>query len=110
MSTPVRASRELVALAMATRPDWSHDAVLQAIARAQYAAMPWPHVLLGLTRLMCDPGATPDELAHDAPRPWQARRLPQPAETAHRGAARARAASTSTTDITDTQPEGGPLS
>lgn len=107
MSPPERASRELVALALATRPDWDHDAVLSAIARAQYAHMPWPHVLLSLTRLMCDADSTPAELAHDAPRPWEMRRPPQSAEIAHRGAALARAACITRTDTTDTNPEGG---
>jgi hypothetical protein len=56
-----------------------------------------------MARLMADPDGDPDELAHENPTNWRARRPTPPPETAHRGAALARAA---LRPAHDDQPEG----
>lgn len=92
MSAPQPASAELIALAATARPDWPDGSVREALARAHMGGMAWGQVLAVMGRLMGDPDATPAELAHAAPQPWRRRPEVQGAETAHRGAAAARAA------------------
>lgn len=60
-----RAQDELVALAVAVREDWSAADVLGALCAAAPAGVTWEQALVGLTRLMVDPGAHPRELIPD---------------------------------------------
>lgn len=72
---PQPASRELIALAEATRPDWNTADVEAIVAHARIVGFTWPQVLAGLSRLMADPKAFPGELVPD----WR-----NPVATAHR--------------------------
>lgn len=54
--------------------------------------MSFPRVLIALTQLITDPDAEPPDLLAAAPEPWRRRRPAPEADTAHRGAAAARAA------------------
>jgi hypothetical protein len=89
---PQPASTELAALARAARPDWEQDAVWAALSRAHHTGLTWGQIYSAFGRMLADPEASPDELAHQAPKPWLVKRPPQPADTAHRGAALARGA------------------
>jgi len=91
---PRPASNELIALAARARPDWSADQVRDVIAQARYAGISWSRLLLAVTQLIVDPEAQPGDLIPSAPELWMRRRTPPGPETAHRGAAAARAALT----------------
>jgi len=92
VSAPQPATRELLGLLAAMRPDWEYCDVREALAAAHAAARPWPQVAVEIVRLAADPDAGPHDLTLNAPDAWRQRRQPQPADTAHRGAALARAA------------------
>lgn len=89
---PHPATAELIALATKARPDWSTDQLRDVLAQAHYSAMTWGRVLVALAQLIADPDAEPADLLAGAPEQWRHRRRPPEPETAHRGAAAARAA------------------
>lgn len=89
---PRPATAELIALAAAARPDWPTDLLRDVLARARYQGMTWGQVLIEIGRMLADPGAEPPDLIAAAPEPWRRRRPSPGADTAHRGAAAARAA------------------
>jgi hypothetical protein len=89
---PRPASNELHWLAVKARPDWSPDAIRDALAAAHFSGMTWPSVLAAMGRLMADPQAEPPDLLAEARESWRHRRPPQDAETYQRGAAAVRAA------------------
>ncbi|MEV6791309.1 hypothetical protein AB0M87_04755 [Streptomyces sp. NPDC051320] len=95
---PRPASRELLALASAARPDWGPHEFLDVLTQARSSGMTWGGVLAAVGRLMADPQAEPMDLLPAVPEHWR-RRRPAPApETAQRGAAAARAALHTTTN------------
>ncbi|MEV4059703.1 hypothetical protein [Nonomuraea dietziae] len=57
-----RATDELVALALAVRPDWREADVRADLANASMIGLTWPQQLVGLARLMADPCAVSREL------------------------------------------------
>lgn len=89
---PRPASHELLALAAATRPDWSPYALRDALAQARYQGMTWGQVLVVVARLMADPTADPSDLIPAVTEAWRHRRQAPGPETAQRGAAAVRAA------------------
>ncbi|MFE2469778.1 hypothetical protein [Streptomyces mirabilis] len=89
---PRPATHQLIALATATRPDWSIDQLRDVLAQARCADMSWGRVLIAVAQLIADPNAEPPDLLAQAPEAWRRRRHPSTPETAHRGAAAARAA------------------
>lgn len=89
---PRPATAQLLALAEASRPDWSVDQLRDVLAQARYADMSWSRVLVAMAQLITDPDAEPPDLLAAAPEPWRRRRPAPEAETAHRGAAAVRAA------------------
>ncbi|MFK0172663.1 hypothetical protein ACIQU5_28090 [Streptomyces sp. NPDC090306] len=97
---PRPATVQLLALAEAARPDWPPHMLRDALAQARTHGMTWGQVLAEAGRLMADPGAQPGDLVAAAPEPWRRRRPTQDADTAHRGAAAARAALTTTPENT----------
>ncbi|MEV7422832.1 hypothetical protein [Streptomyces sp. NPDC091212] len=97
---PLPATPELLALAAKARPDWQHGALRDALAHAHYQGMTWGQTLTAVARLLADPEAEPADLV-PAREPWRHRRPAQGPETAHRGAAAARAALHTDTDTTD---------
>ncbi|MGW6911490.1 hypothetical protein [Streptomyces sp. NPDC054940] len=91
IDVPRPATAQLLALAAASRPDWSMDQLRDVLARAR-PDMSWGRVLVAIAQLIADPQAEPPDLLAATPEAWRTRRrLPAP-ETAHRGAAAARAA------------------
>jgi len=58
----VAAMNELVALAVAVRPDWTADQVTAALVDAKTCGMTWAQALVGVARLIVDLDATPGEL------------------------------------------------
>ncbi|WP_157251094.1 hypothetical protein [Nonomuraea typhae] len=84
-----RASAELVALALAVRPDWDEADIRAALAGAHAVGQTWEQALVGLARLMVDGRAVPRELVPNARDPLALRRIPEP-DVAHRGAELAR--------------------
>lgn len=89
---PRPATDELLALAAKARPDWPPDLLRDVLAQARFQGMTWGQVLAEVGRMLADPGAEPPDLIAATPEPWRHRRLSQDADTAHRGAAAARAA------------------
>lgn len=67
----VAATPELIALAVAVRPDWAPADVQAALANAHAVGQRWPQALVGLVRLVVDPDARPAELV---PRPLDPQR------------------------------------
>lgn len=59
--TPAR--DELLALACATRTDWTERDVEAAVVRAQLAGWTWARILTAVVLLAADPLGVPDELA-----------------------------------------------
>lgn len=92
---PQPATAELIALAARARPDWSIDQLRDVLAQARYADMSWGRVIVATAQLIAQPDAEPPDLLAAAPEPWRRRHRPGP-DTAHRGAAAARAALTRT--------------
>ncbi|MET7776261.1 hypothetical protein ABZU94_10715 [Streptomyces mirabilis] len=89
---PRPATPQLIALAAAARPDWSIDQLHDVIAQARYRDITWGRLLVAIAQLIADPDAEPPDLLAQAPEEWRRRRHPSTPETAHRGAAAARAA------------------
>lgn len=88
MTEPRRASDELVALAVASRPDWSPHGVRAAIADATTIGWEWPKILTGMARLIIQPDKLPGHLVDDR---HTARGEPLPEERVHALAEQARA-------------------
>lgn len=65
------AAPELIALAVAVRPDWAPADVQAALVDAKSHNQTWPQALVGLVRLVVDPDARPAELV---PRPLDPQR------------------------------------
>lgn len=105
---PQPATRELHALAAAVRPDWDQIDVRDVLAAARTAGRPWPQMLLELVRLMTEPEAMPRDLQLTARDAWRVRRPVPPPDTAHRGAALARAAVQRTHQPDSPDTEGEP--
>jgi hypothetical protein len=97
---PRPATAQLLALAAAVRPDWPVHQLGDVLAQARTQGMTWGCVLAEAGRLLADPAAQPGELLAAVPEPWRRRRPAQDANTAHRGAAAARAALTTPPDST----------
>ncbi|MGV4984562.1 hypothetical protein ACVB8X_14165 [Streptomyces sp. NRAIS4] len=98
---PQPATPQLLALAEASRPDWSVDQLRDVLAQARTEGMTFGRVLVLVAQLIADPDAEPPDLLAARPEPWRhRRRLPGP-ETAHRGAAAVRAALNTHTDSTN---------
>ncbi|NUR04353.1 MAG: hypothetical protein HOY79_49970 [Streptomyces sp.] len=89
---PRPATDQLLALAARARPDWPPDLLRDVLAQARHQGMTWGQVLAEVGRMLADPGAEPPDLIASAREPWRHRRPVQAADTAHRGAAAARAA------------------
>lgn len=89
---PRPATAQLLALAAATRPDWSVDQLRDVLAQARNADMSWGRVLVAVAQLIADPDAEPPDLLAQAPQAWRHRRRAAEPETAQRGAAAVRAA------------------
>lgn len=89
-AAPRSAFPELVALAVAWRPDWREPAVAGAIRQAADKGMTRDHILVAVARLLADPDAAPRDLLPSATDPT-VRRHPDP-DIARRGAAAAREA------------------
>ena len=53
---------ELIALAVAVRPDWTPPEVQGAVMDAKMSGLTWPQALVGIVRLAVDPDARPAEL------------------------------------------------
>ncbi|MFI5973591.1 hypothetical protein [Streptomyces sp. NPDC051452] len=98
---PRPATMQLLALAATCRPDWSVDQLRDVLAQARTAGMAWGRVLVTVTQLIADPDAEPPDLLAARPDAWRHRRRPPGPDTAHRGAAAARAA-LHNTDINST--------
>jgi hypothetical protein len=91
VGVPRPATNQLLALAQACRPDWSIDQLRDVLAQAR-PAMTWGRCLVAVAQLIADPSAEPPDLLAEIPELWRQRRRPPGPETAHRGAAAARAA------------------
>lgn len=92
-----RATPELLALALAVRPDWRERDVSGAIAAAALDGQSWPRVLAALPRLMADPAASPRDLVPDSRSPLRkGPGVTAERNTAHAAAARAGLRKTST--------------
>lgn len=76
------AQNELIALAVAVRPDWTAAQVSGAIVDAKTCGRTWAQVVVGLSRLMVDPLARPSELTPPAPDPQRSNRPTQPVPAA----------------------------
>lgn len=76
------AQNELIALAVAVRPDWTAMQVSGAILDAKTCGKTWAQVVVGLARLMVDPDARPAELTPPAPDPQRANRPVRPVPAA----------------------------
>ncbi|GHA00988.1 hypothetical protein ACFOOM_12485 [Streptomyces echinoruber] len=89
---PQPAPPQLLALAAASRPDWSIDQLRDVLAQAHTEGLTWPRALVIVAQLIADPEAEPPDLLAARPEPWRHRRRPPGPETYQRGAAAARAA------------------
>lgn len=99
---PRSATPQLLALAEASRPDWSIDLLRDVIAQVRCQAdMPFGRLVVAIAQLIADPDAEPPDLLAGMPEHWRHRRRPPAPDTAHRGAAAVRAALHST-EPTDT--------
>lgn len=63
---------ELVALAVAVRPDWTADDVQAALVDARTCGWSWAHAFVAMARLIVDPDAKPGELVPPHPDPQRA--------------------------------------
>ena len=90
---PQSATPQLLALAQATRPDWSPDLLRDVIAQIRCREdMSFGRLVVAVAQLIADPDAEPRDLLAGLPEPWRQRRSPPTPETATRGAAAVRAA------------------
>ncbi|MFJ6841413.1 hypothetical protein ACIQRE_01950 [Streptomyces griseoluteus] len=98
---PRPATTQLLALAEASRPDWPVHQLADVLAQLRCSTdMSWGRVLVAVAQLIADPAGEPRDLLAGVPEPWRHRRRPPGPETAHRGAAAARAALTHQPDST----------
>jgi hypothetical protein len=88
---PQPATSQLLALAAASRPDWSVDQLRDVLAQAR-PDMTWGRVLVAVAQMIADPDAEPTDLLAALPEPWRQRRRPPGPDTYTRGADAARAA------------------
>ncbi|MGW6292434.1 hypothetical protein [Streptomyces sp. NPDC055058] len=97
-SVPRPATGPLLALAAASRPDWSPhqlaDVVAQIRCREDWS---FGRLVVAVAQLIADPDAEPPDLLAAQPEAWRQRRRPAP-DTATRGAAAVRAALNHDTD------------
>ncbi|MFJ2719429.1 hypothetical protein [Streptomyces sp. NPDC087437] len=92
-NVPRPATGHLLALAAACRPDWSIDQLRDVLAQIRCQDdMPFGRLVVAVAQLIADPDAEPPDLLTARPEAWRHRRRPPGADTAHRGAAAARAA------------------
>ncbi|MFF8406971.1 hypothetical protein ACF06P_35760 [Streptomyces sp. NPDC015684] len=90
---PRPATTQLLALAAVARPDWPIEQLQDAVAQLRCQDNPsFGRLLVAVAQLMADPDAEPADLLAARPEAWRHRRRPSGPETAHRGAAAARAA------------------
>ncbi|WP_329214948.1 hypothetical protein OG352_05600 [Streptomyces sp. NBC_01485] len=90
---PRPATPQLLALAAAARPDWSPDQLRDVLAQIRCREdMSFGRLVVAIAQLIADPDAEPPDLVAGMPEPWRHRRQPPAPDTAHRGAAAARAA------------------
>jgi hypothetical protein len=90
---PRPATHQLLALAEAARPDWSIDLLRDVLAQVRCREdVTFGRLLVAVAQLIADPDAEPPDLLAGLPDPWRQRRRPPEPDTAHRGAAAARAA------------------
>ncbi|MFD1656941.1 hypothetical protein ACFSL4_01500 [Streptomyces caeni] len=89
---PRPATGQLLALAAASRPDWSIDQLRDVLAQARNEGTTWGRVLVAVAQLIADPQAEPPDLLAARPEPWRHRRRPAGPDTYQRGAAAVRAA------------------
>ena len=82
------AEPQLVALAVAMRPEWDHEVLSSAIVAAKNAGWTWKRTFRETTRLLADEHASPWDLKRAAASPLQREEPPPGAHT--RGAALAR--------------------
>ncbi|MFF7966701.1 hypothetical protein ACFZC3_15205 [Streptomyces sp. NPDC007903] len=98
---PRPATTQLLALAETSRPDWPIHQLADVLAQLRCSTdMSWGRVLVAVAQLIAAPAGEPPDLLAGAPEPWRQRRRPPGPETAHRGAAAARAALNNLTDST----------
>ncbi|MFF3847989.1 hypothetical protein [Streptomyces sp. NPDC002328] len=90
---PRPATAQLLALAAAARPDWATDQLRDVLAQIRCREdMSVGRLIVAVAQLIADPQAEPPDLLAARPEPWRHRRDQPGPETAHRGAAAARAA------------------
>ena len=92
LELPRPATMQLLNLAAVARPDWSTDQLRDVLAQARTGGMTFGRALVSVAQMIADPMAEPPDLLSELPDPWRHRRRPPEPETAHRGAAAARAA------------------
>ncbi|WAZ20234.1 hypothetical protein STRCI_001335 [Streptomyces cinnabarinus] len=96
---PRPATGQLLALAAAARPDWSPGQLQDVVGQLRCREdMSFGRLVVAVAQLIADPKAEPPDLLAAIPEAWRQRRRPQAPETAHRGAAAARAALHPTTE------------
>ena len=79
---------QLVALAVAMRPEWDHDVLSHAIVAAKNAGWTWTRTFTETARLLTDPHGSPWDLKHAAASPTHREHVEPGAH--QRGAALAR--------------------
>jgi hypothetical protein len=90
---PRPATQQLLALAAASRPDWSIGHLQDVLAQIRCLQDMSPgRLIVAVALLIADPQAEPPDLLAAQPELWRHRRRPPGPETAQRGAADARAA------------------
>lgn len=62
----VPASRELIAFAVAARPDWDEARTENALLAMRAAGWPWERAVMRIARAVTDPGQDPRDIVHDA--------------------------------------------
>lgn len=98
---PRPATAQLLALAQASRPDWSVDHLRDVLAQVRFHDdMSFGRLVVAVAQLIADPDAEPPDLLAARPEAWRRRRRPPEPETAHRGAAAVRAALNTSPDST----------
>lgn len=99
------AMAELVALAVAVRPDWDADRLRDALVACHQAGWPWTRTMRQTVELLCDESGAPRDLAAAARNPLR-RQAPDPGAY-ERGAAAARAALGVPEKLTDPDCQAG---
>ncbi|MFF9310152.1 hypothetical protein ACF1BS_04495 [Streptomyces sp. NPDC014748] len=90
---PRPATTQLLALAEAARPDWPVDQLRDVLAQVRCREdVTFGRLVVAVAQLIADPRAEPPDLLPGTPEAWRQRRRPPGPDTAHRGAAAARAA------------------